>query len=67
MVSVDIGYEAIANNSSTQTSLQEKYFKDQAEKHELLKKSSELQVRLRNEMLNKAALDVLILKNSITF
>ena len=33
-----LAIEAIANNSLTQTTLQDKFFKDQSEKHELLKK-----------------------------
>lgn len=57
-----LAIESIAGNSLTQTSMQEKFFKEQSEKHDLMKESAGLQLRLKNQMLNKAALEMLILK-----
>jgi len=57
-----LAIESIANNSVTQTSLQEKFFQEQSEKHKLLKQSSEVQLRLKKQMLNKAAFELLIMK-----
>ena len=64
-----LAIESIATNSSTQTSLQEKFFAEQSEKHNLMRiaalekqKESDLQLRLKQQALNKAALEVLIMK-----
>ena len=57
-----LAIESIANNSVTQTSLQVTFFQDQAEKHDIQKKSSELKNLLKNKTLKKAALEMLILK-----